>query len=128
MQGLAKRDQGSGGFTLEQFYASALQDFQRFGSNISTTGLLAPQDVRGLIGNIAVGRDAPLLTVAGQQLEEARKQTALMERGIMGAAGKIAARGVAAADEAVAAAIGWVGGQPKHRAVDQARIDAWWLG
>ncbi len=72
----------AGGFTLADFYRQAFSDFGDFGSNIAgPNGVLSPQDVRGLIGQVATVSKAssPAVEVAKQQLTEAQKQTSLLQ-------------------------------------------------
>lgn len=70
---------GKGGpdssFSLQDLFQEAVSEFNAFGSNISTTGLLSGQDARGAFSDIVIN-DA----VAQSQLTEAQKQTELLRK------------------------------------------------
>jgi hypothetical protein len=67
----AKSD--SAGFSLSDLFREGVQNFSTFGSNIAgRAGVLSPQDARASLGsNVA--------QIAGAQLTEAQRQTALLE-------------------------------------------------
>lgn len=110
----------AGGFTLAEFYQQAFSDFGQFGSNIAgPNGVLSPQDVRGLIGQVAaLQKTSPQEQVAQAQLTEQQKQTSLLS--------VIATR--SAYPEGPPRIGDNQGKRPTQRQIDAARYDAWWLG
>lgn len=81
--GLKARIKGLGGgqgFTLQQFFQEAADEFARFGSNVTDTiagGILSGQDARGTLGGIALNGVIQTKSdpVQAAQLSEQEKQT-----------------------------------------------------
>lgn len=73
------KGQGQGGFTLQEFFQEAADEFNQFGSNVTSSiaggGILSGQDARGAVGGIALNNKN---AIPAAQLTEAQKQTQLL--------------------------------------------------
>lgn len=82
LQAQAKSLSGqSQGFSLQDLFKEAANQFATFGSNISArNGVLSGQDERAAFGRTVLNNRDRGATVAGQQLTQAEKQTTLLQQ------------------------------------------------
>jgi TP901 family phage tail tape measure protein len=73
LKNLNAKSDSSSGFSLSDLFREGVQNFATFGSNIAgRNGVLSAQDARASLG-------ANIASIAGAQLTEAQRQTALLE-------------------------------------------------
>ncbi len=76
IKNLGKNTGAEGGFTLQQLFDEAANQFNTFGSNISgRNGVLSGQDERAAFGQSIGAQRDPSLGIQGAQLSENEKQT-----------------------------------------------------